>query len=180
MTTVDNRTPRRKALLIGVKITAKLDTFPSIAGAHRDTELLRQLLIGVYKFRPEDTLALIDDPDFSPEGRERRWPTKRNIVRAMRELVEGTANDDTVVFHFSGHGGQIEALEDPDEVDHLDEILFPMDAMCTPRGGDARIPYMKYIKDDLIRNIFGQLPQDPEACSSSTVVTREMQQICPT
>ncbi|KAI0356098.1 peptidase C14 [Trametes cingulata] len=172
--TISSRIPRRRALLVGVKATRNFPNLPPVSGAHRDTEYVRRLLIEVYKYRPEDIMILIDDPAFDRNEREWRWPTKRNIVRAMYKLVEGAAPGDTVVFHFSGHGGQIEALEDPDEVDNLDEILFPMDVMRAPQGEDIRIPYVNYVKDDLIRRIFERLPAGSrgvlifDCCNSGT------------
>lgn len=55
-----------------------------------------------------------------------RVPTKENLRMAMRWLVSGCENGDSLVFHFSGHGVQ---RLDPsgDEVDGFDEALCPLD-----------------------------------------------------
>ena len=35
-----------------------------------------------------------------------RVPTRQNLLRALRWLVDGTVAGDSLVFHFSGHGVQ--------------------------------------------------------------------------
>jgi hypothetical protein len=44
----------------------------------------------------------------------------------MRWLVQGAQPNDSLFFHFSGHGGQTEDL-DGDEDDGLDETIYPVD-----------------------------------------------------
>lgn len=53
-------------------------------------------------------------------------PTKENILRAMNWLVQGCQPNDSLFFHFSGHGGQTEDL-DGDEDDGYDEVIYPVD-----------------------------------------------------
>jgi metacaspase-1 len=55
-----------------------------------------------------------------------RVPTRANLLRAMRWLVEGSGSGDSLVFHFSGHGVQKLDLND-DEVDGYNEALCPAD-----------------------------------------------------
>jgi len=56
----------------------------------------------------------------------RRFPTRKNMIDAMYWLVDGAKADDSLLFHFSGHGSQIRD-EDGDEVDGYDEVIFPVD-----------------------------------------------------
>lgn len=53
-------------------------------------------------------------------------PTKENIIRAMRWLVQGCQPNDSLFFHYSGHGGQTRDL-DGDEDDGNDEVIYPVD-----------------------------------------------------
>jgi hypothetical protein len=48
------------------------------------------------------------------------------MINAMRWLVQDAKPHDSLFFHYSGHGGQTPDL-DGDEVDGLDEVIFPID-----------------------------------------------------
>lgn len=60
------------------------------------------------------------------EANPDRIPTKRNILNALRWLVEGCQARDSLVFHFSGHGTRHIDL-DMDEIDGYDESISPVD-----------------------------------------------------
>lgn len=53
-------------------------------------------------------------------------PTKDNMLRAMSWLVTGAQPNDSLFFHYSGHGGQTQDL-DGDEEDGNDETIYPVD-----------------------------------------------------
>lgn len=53
-------------------------------------------------------------------------PTKQNIIRAMHWLVKDAKPNDSLFFHYSGHGGQTPDL-DGDEDDGYDEVIYPVD-----------------------------------------------------
>jgi len=53
-------------------------------------------------------------------------PTKQNILRAMHWLVKEARPNDSLFFHYSGHGGQTPDL-DGDEDDGYDEVIYPVD-----------------------------------------------------
>jgi len=53
-------------------------------------------------------------------------PTKANILRAMHWLVKDSQPNDSLFFHYSGHGGQTKDL-DGDEDDGYDEVIYPVD-----------------------------------------------------
>jgi metacaspase-1 len=66
-----------------------------------------------------------------------RVPTRANLMRALRWLVDGASAGDSLVFHFSGHGVQ-KLDRDGDEADGYDEALCPVD-FEDPRGGGGVI-----------------------------------------
>ena len=57
---------------------------------------------------------------------QRSVPTKENIIRAMQWLVMDAQPNDSLFFHYSGHGGQTKDL-DGDEADGYDEVIYPVD-----------------------------------------------------
>lgn len=69
----------------------------------------------------EDMVCLTDD-----QQNPMSHPTKANIIRAMHWLVKDARPNDSLVFHYSGHGGQTEDL-DGDEDDGYDEVIYPVD-----------------------------------------------------
>jgi metacaspase-1 len=55
-----------------------------------------------------------------------KQPTRHNMLRAMHWLVSDAQPNDSLFFHYSGHGGQTEDL-DGDEDDGFDEVIYPVD-----------------------------------------------------
>lgn len=53
-----------------------------------------------FGYRIEDMVILRDDSSLG----QRQQPTKQNILEAMSWLVQGAAPNDSLFFHFSGHG----------------------------------------------------------------------------
>ncbi|KAH8925350.1 peptidase C14 [Atractiella rhizophila] len=53
-------------------------------------------------------------------------PTKENMINAMRWLVSNAQPNDSLFFHFSGHGGQAKDKHG-DEEDGYDETIYPLD-----------------------------------------------------
>jgi hypothetical protein len=54
-------------------------------------------------------------------------PTRSNILTNLSNLVKQSANLSEIWFHYSGHGSQISAGPNSDELDKLDEVLVPID-----------------------------------------------------
>jgi hypothetical protein len=92
-----------------------------LKGCINDTQNISRFLTERYRFAPGDMVVLTDD-QVNPASQ----PTRANIIRAMHWLVEGAAPNDSLFFHFSGHGGQTEDL-DGDEEDGYDETIYPVD-----------------------------------------------------
>jgi uncharacterized caspase-like protein len=78
-------------------------------------------LNGHFGYKREDMVTLTDDQQ-NPMSQ----PTKANILRAMHWLVKDARPNDSLFFHYSGHGGQTKDL-DGDEEDGYDEVIYPVD-----------------------------------------------------
>jgi len=78
-------------------------------------------LNGNFGYAREDMVILTDD-----QQNAMSQPTKQNIIRAMHWLVKDAKPNDSLFFHYSGHGGQTPDL-DGDEDDGYDEVIYPVD-----------------------------------------------------
>ena len=92
-----------------------------LKGCINDVRNLAPFLNQRYGFSYDDMVILTDDQQ-DPFC----LPTRANIIRAMQWLVADAQPNDSLFFHFSGHGGQTEDL-DGDEEDGLDETIYPLD-----------------------------------------------------
>lgn len=61
-----------------------------------------------------------------PEVPKTLQPTRQNMIRWLKWLVQGAMPGDSLFLHFSGHGGQEEDLSG-DEEDGFDETICPSD-----------------------------------------------------
>ncbi|KAM5533361.1 hypothetical protein V8D89_012969 [Ganoderma adspersum] len=126
------RTPEKKAVLVGIRGKPSED-FTDVSGAHKDVKKLWELLINTYQYKIGD-IKLLMDPRKKPRDPNSPnlviLPTTENIVaklEAMRDLVANKQAGDHIVFAFSGHGSQTNAIADKNEVDNMDEYLVPLD-----------------------------------------------------
>lgn len=113
-----NCTGRRKALLIGINYFGQRG---QLRGCINDCRNMTNYLVQNFGYRREDMVILTDDQQ-NPMSQ----PTKQNILRAMHWLVKGAQPNDSLFFHYSGHGGQTKDL-DGDEPDGFDEVIYPVD-----------------------------------------------------
>ncbi|GAB7331744.1 hypothetical protein MBLNU13_g03715t2 [Cladosporium sp. NU13] len=111
-------TGRRKALLIGINYFGQKG---QLRGCINDVKNLSTYLKENHGYAREDMVCLTDDQQ-NPMSQ----PTKANMIRAMHWLVKDARPNDSLVFHYSGHGGQTEDL-DGDEEDGYDEVVYPVD-----------------------------------------------------
>jgi hypothetical protein len=109
---------RRKALLIGINYFGQRG---QLRGCINDVRNMSNYLNGHFGYKREDMVLLTDDQQ-NPMSQ----PTKANILRAMHWLVKDAAPNDSLFFHYSGHGGQTKDL-DGDEDDGYDEVVYPVD-----------------------------------------------------
>ncbi|KAK3081753.1 hypothetical protein LTS18_003069 [Coniosporium uncinatum] len=113
-----NCTGRRKALLIGINYFGQRG---QLRGCINDVKNMSAYLNGHFGYKREDMVTLTDDQQ-NPMSQ----PTKANILRAMHWLVKDARPNDSLFFHYSGHGGQTKDL-DGDEEDGYDEVIYPVD-----------------------------------------------------
>lgn len=92
-----------------------------LRGCINDVKNMSQYLNQHFGYKREDMVLLTDDQQ-NPMSQ----PTKANILRAMHWLVKGAEANDSLFFHYSGHGGQTKDL-DGDEEDGYDEVIYPVD-----------------------------------------------------
>jgi hypothetical protein len=111
-------TGRRKALLIGINYFGQRG---QLRGCINDVRNMTAYLSEQYGYKREDMVILTDDQQ-NPMSQ----PTKQNILRAMHWLVKDARPNDSLFFHYSGHGGQTKDL-DGDEPDGYDEVIYPVD-----------------------------------------------------
>ncbi|KKY15580.1 putative peptidase c14 caspase catalytic [Diplodia seriata] len=113
-----NCTGQRKALLIGINYFGQRG---QLRGCINDVKNMSAYLNQHFGYKREDMVLLTDDQQ-NPMSQ----PTKANILRAMHWLVKDARPNDSLFFHYSGHGGQTKDL-DGDEDDGYDEVIYPLD-----------------------------------------------------
>ncbi|KAG1730429.1 Metacaspase-1 [Suillus paluster] len=111
-------TGRKKALCIGINYKGQRK---ELRGCINDVRNVKRFLTSKWNYKEGDIVTLVDDATTS-----RQIPTRRNILDAMRWLVKDAQPHDALFFHYSGHGGQVPD-QDGDEVDGLDEVIYPVD-----------------------------------------------------
>ncbi|KAK2880682.1 hypothetical protein FQN49_000451 [Arthroderma sp. PD_2] len=109
---------RRRALLVGINYFGQ---GRPLKGCINDVARMSSFLHRSYGYRREDMVILTDD-----QANPMSHPTKANMIRAMQWLVAGAKPNDSLFFHFSGHGGRTRDL-DGDEDDGFDEVIYPVD-----------------------------------------------------
>ncbi|KAF8518458.1 peptidase C14, caspase domain-containing protein [Gautieria morchelliformis] len=111
-------TGKKKALCIGINYVGQSG---ELRGCHNDARNLVNFLCSHFGYKKDDIVVLTDD------ARDpRQVPTRANIIAAMRWLVRDARPNDSLFFHYSGHGGQTKDL-DGDEADGFDEVIYPVD-----------------------------------------------------
>ncbi|KAG8922038.1 Ca(2+)-dependent cysteine protease [Tulasnella sp. 418] len=112
-------TGKKKALCIGINY---IGSDGPLKGCSKDALRMKEFIIEKYQYTDANVILLTDDPVVNNHG----LPTKDNIIQAMNWLVEGATADDSLFFHFSGHGDRKED-ENGDEGDGWDEAIVCAD-----------------------------------------------------
>ncbi|CAE6364393.1 unnamed protein product [Rhizoctonia solani] len=135
-------TGKRKAVLVGCNYPG---TTASLEGCVNDVFNIKRFLIEHFGYEERNIRVLTDSESSHGEIGE-ALPTRSNIVGYIRWLVEDAEPDDSLFFHFSGHGRQVTLLSffwfgcrssivissnqkdlDGDEYDGMDESICPTD-----------------------------------------------------
>ncbi|KAJ3920169.1 peptidase C14, caspase domain-containing protein, partial [Lentinula edodes] len=109
---------KKKALCVGINY---FNTSSELRGCINDAQNMQQFLCTHFGYKREDIVMLTDDAQ-----NPRQRPTRDNILQAMQWLVNNAQPNDSLFFHYSGHGGQTKDL-DGDEADGYDEARFKVD-----------------------------------------------------
>ncbi|RAL61946.1 hypothetical protein DID88_002435 [Monilinia fructigena] len=110
-----NCTGRRKALLIGINYFGQRG---QLRGCINDVTCQFTKILGI----SGNGMVILTDGQQNPMSQ----PTKQKYLRAMHWLVKDARPNDSLFFHYSGHGGQTKDL-DGDEEDGYDEVIYPVD-----------------------------------------------------
>lgn len=112
----------RKAVCIGINYAGQSNP---LHGCVDDAQNVYKFLMENHRYAHSNIIVLTDD---NPSPRSR--PTQKNILNAMRWLVNGANAHDALFLHYSGHGGRTRDL-DGDEPDGWDDVIFPLDYQTT-------------------------------------------------
>lgn len=115
-----NCSGRKKALLLGCNYAGQGPRI-ELRGCINDVANMKKFITERYGYKEGDVVVLTDDQTVAA-----RVPTKDNIIRAMKWLVKDAQPNDSLFFHWSGHGGVVED-EDGDEEDGFDSTIYPTD-----------------------------------------------------
>jgi len=113
------RPPLRRAVTIGINYLTLRPGRGRLAGCINDSEAVVGLLKQTLGFQESQICRLRDD-------RADCMPTKENIMKALRWLVEGASLGDEMFLHYSGHSGQLEDRRG-EESEGKDDTLLPCD-----------------------------------------------------
>jgi len=109
-------TGRRRALFIGINYTGQKG---ELRGCINDVKNIKSFLTSNFRI---DEIRVLTDDQADPSC----IPTRANILAAFRWLRNGAKAGDSLILHYSGHGGSVKDT-DGDEEDGMDETLIPVD-----------------------------------------------------
>ncbi|KAG8745621.1 Ca(2+)-dependent cysteine protease [Ceratobasidium sp. 414] len=115
-------TGKRKALLVGCNYPG--GSAP-LNGCINDVFNIKRFLIDHFQYAEEDIRILTDSESSHGEVGEAE-STRENIIQYIDWLVSDAEPDDSLFFHYSGHGSNQDDL-DGDEYDGKDESICPTD-----------------------------------------------------
>lgn len=106
---------QQRALLVGTNYPG---THAKLRGCINDVNNMYELLTGTYGWDSHSIRTLTDEYG--------ELPTRANILAGLHWLAQGAQPGDSLMFHFSGHGGQ---QPDPEgmEEDGMNETILPVD-----------------------------------------------------
>lgn len=147
----------KKALLVGVN---KYKYVRPLNGCVNDVRNMADILTSFYGFSADEIRTIVDES-----------VTRNNLMNRFDWLSDDVKEGDLLLFHFSGHGSQIQDRDGDELEDGLDEILCLYDM-------DFRNPD-SYLPDDDFNDIIDRLPKGIfltvciDSCHSGTA-TRDM------
>jgi hypothetical protein len=163
---------RKRALLVGIsKYEKPIKNGTPLADlvVKNDMELLADVLVRRFEFKPEDIKIISDEPvEVGGKTVPSVNPTRLAITETFHSfLIAQTDPGDVALFHFSGHGCQVPDDDAgmsgvADELDGLDETLVPSDYVSKEDGSNN-------IRDDHIANLLTQLSKKKPSSMTITI-----------
>lgn len=123
-----------RALLIGINEYAAV---PDLRGALNDIDLIQQVLVSRYEFRPANITRLTNEQ-----------ATRAGILAAFERFAASVGPDDFVFIHYSGHGSQAADVDKDEGDDGKDETIL---------STDARTPGVADITDDELGDLLAKV-----------------------
>lgn len=114
---------RRKAVFIGINYKGQKG---ELRGCINDVKNIKNFFQTHYQL--DDVLVLTDDKQAEPETKYP--PTRANILNAFKWLTKGAKPGDSLLLHYSGHGGKVKN-HDGTEASGYDQTLIPLDHQKT-------------------------------------------------
>jgi len=108
---------RRKALFVGINYFGQQS---ELKGCINDVKNIQTFLMENYKI--DEVLVLTDDQTKDPS----KMPTRANILAGFEWLRKDAKAGDSLIFHYSGHGGLVKDTKHNHETG-FDEVIFPYD-----------------------------------------------------
>ena len=108
------------------KIRSRLYLLMMVSGCVSDVYAMSAFLKNTFGFPVNsdvDVLILTDEPK---NKNTNLYPTSANILAALAWLIKDAKKDDSLFFHYSGHGGY-KRDRNGDEFDRFDETIYPVD-----------------------------------------------------
>lgn len=130
--------PQKWALLVGIDKYKSAD-IPTLQGAVNDVLLMQEVLINKFMF-PKTNIKVLRNEE----------ATHERIVQEIRDHLGQAKTDDVVIFHFSGHGSQMQDISGDETVDNMDETLVAY---------DSRSANVFDVSDDEINGLLEELSQ---------------------
>lgn len=110
---------RRKALFIGINYVGQKG---ELKGCVNDVVNIKEFFETHYPL--DEKMILTDDREAEPETDHA--PTHKNILSGFRWLVKGAKAGDSLLLHYSGHGGKVKN-NDGTEASGYDQTVIPVD-----------------------------------------------------
>lgn len=110
---------RRKALFIGINYVGQKG---ELKGCVNDVVNIKKFFETNYPL--DDKMVLTDDIEAEPETDHA--PTHKNILSGFRWLVKDAKAGDSLLLHYSGHGGKVKN-HDGSEASGYDQTVIPVD-----------------------------------------------------
>ena len=122
---------KKHALVVGVDHYSNLEEQYQLSGCVNDAKLVKRVLIDRFGFVGSEITELHN----ASAGRA-------GILGEMKRLVDEIDKDDSVFFHFSGHGSR-RTSADPEEASGMDSTIMPSDSGRDP------LPNLDIVDDEI-------------------------------